>query len=54
MTVDEFLAWDSGDQRRYDLVDGVSVAMNPPASAHRAVAMKLGWQITEALRRWPP
>jgi ACR3 family arsenite transporter len=30
MTADEFLAQDDGSDRRYELVDGAIVAMNPP------------------------
>lgn len=31
MTVQEFLAHDfSGDELRYELIDGVPIAMNPP------------------------
>ena len=31
MTVDEFLAWEDGTDTRYELVDGVAIAMAPPA-----------------------
>lgn len=49
MTTDEFLRWESGDDRRYELVDGGVVAMNPPAAAHRAVVARLAHRIGEAL-----
>lgn len=54
MTVEEFLRWNSGDDRRYELVDGEIVAMNPPAAAHRILAAKLARRIGEALDRRPP
>ena len=54
MTVDEFLRWNSGDDRRYDLVDGEVFAMNPPASAHRILAVRLSHRLTEALGRRAP
>jgi Uma2 family endonuclease len=34
MTVADFLAFDDGTDTRYELVDGVPVAMNPPAGRH--------------------
>lgn len=34
MTVDEFLVWEPDDLRRYELVDGVPVAMAPTSNAH--------------------
>jgi Uma2 family endonuclease len=49
MTVEEFLRWNSGDDRRHELVDGEIVAMNPPAAAHRTVVAKLAWRLGEAL-----
>ena len=30
MTVEQFLAWDDGTDRRYELIDGIPVAMAPP------------------------
>ena len=35
MTLDEFLHWEDGTDTRYELIDGFSVAMAPPAEAHR-------------------
>jgi len=37
MTVDEFLRWDSPGPYRWQLVDGVPVAMAPPAPLHGAI-----------------
>jgi len=43
MTVDEFLAWDSGDHtgRRWQLVDGEPVAMAPARQNHGAIQSEL-------------
>lgn len=54
MTVEDFLRWSAGDDRRYELVNGEAVAMNPPAVAHGAVLMRLGRRLAEALDRRPP
>jgi len=37
MTVDEFLSWDDGTDRRYELVAGEIVAMAPPSGWHSAI-----------------
>jgi len=37
MTVAEFLDWDSGDGRMWQLVDGVPTAMAPPSGRHGAI-----------------
>jgi Uma2 family endonuclease len=37
-TVEEFLAWDDGTDRRYELVAGQIVAMAPPSEAHATIA----------------
>jgi Uma2 family endonuclease len=44
MTLDEFLAWDSGDLtgRRWQLVDGEPVLMAPATDAHGAIQNELG------------
>ena len=43
MTVDEFLVWDSGDRsgRRWQLVDGVPVAIAPASENHGAIQGEL-------------
>ena len=51
-TVDEFLAWDDGSDRRHELVDGQIVAMAPPSEAHAAIVSNLGATIHSQLR--PP
>ena len=49
MTLEEFLHWDDGTDTHYELIDGFSVAMAPPAEAHRILALPLGSQIDAAL-----
>jgi Uma2 family endonuclease len=51
-TIADFLAWDDGTDRRYELIDGVPVAMAPPAEAHGAIVMNLGRALGSQLR--PP
>ena len=41
MTVAEFLEWDSGDGRMWQLVDGVPVAMAPPSGRHGAIQSEI-------------
>jgi Uma2 family endonuclease len=47
VTVDEFLRWDSGDDRRYQLIRGAIVMMAPPARRHGVLASR----VDHALRR---
>jgi Uma2 family endonuclease len=55
MTLDEFLGWDDGGtDTRYELVDGIAVAMAPPAESHRILAMRLGSRIDLALSNRRP
>ena len=49
MTVDEFLAWDSGDGRAWQLVDGEPQAMSPAKITHCALQSELGGLIREQL-----
>jgi Uma2 family endonuclease len=49
MTLDEFLRWDDGSGRHYELVGGVPVAMAPPAEAHRILMVRLVSRIDAAL-----
>jgi Uma2 family endonuclease len=51
-TVDEFLAWDDGTDRRYELIGGQIVAMAPPSEAHAAIVINLGAELRSRLR--PP
>ena len=34
MTLEAFLEWDDGRDRRYELIDGQPVAMAPPGEVH--------------------
>ncbi|HEV2300301.1 MAG TPA: Uma2 family endonuclease [Stellaceae bacterium] len=50
MTVEEFLLWEDGTDTRYELIDGLPVAMAPPARAHGMLSARLGGAIDAALR----
>ncbi|HEU0155064.1 MAG TPA: Uma2 family endonuclease [Stellaceae bacterium] len=54
MTLDEFLAWDDGTDRRYELWAGVLTAMAPPMPRRGLLAAALAGEIRSALRRRPP
>jgi Uma2 family endonuclease len=54
LLIDEFLDWDSGDDRRYELVDGVPVAMAAPSAAHQILAANLTYHFVGALISRPP
>jgi Uma2 family endonuclease len=54
MTLAEFLRWEDGTDTRWELVDGVPVAMAPPAVAHGVLAARLGGEIAAALRSRRP
>jgi Uma2 family endonuclease len=49
-TVEEFLAWDDGTDRRYELVDGQIVAMAPPSEGHGTIVANLTIGIGRQLR----
>jgi Uma2 family endonuclease len=51
-TVEEFLAWDDGTDRRYELVGGQIVAMAPPSEAHAAIVSNLNGELRNRLK--PP
>jgi Uma2 family endonuclease len=42
MTVDEFLEWDSPGGYHWQLIDGVPVAMSPPAPLHGVIQNEVG------------
>ncbi len=54
MTVEEFLVWDDGTPARYELEDGVPVAMAPAALPHGVIAQNVGEVINERVRDRPP
>src|SRR5437868_8001516 len=49
MTLAEFLRWEDGTDTRWELIDGVPVAMAPPAVAHGVLAARLGGRIDATL-----
>jgi Uma2 family endonuclease len=51
-TIEEFLAWDDGTDRRYELVGGEIVAMAPPSEAHAAITSNLYFELRNRLK--PP
>lgn len=50
-SVKEFLAWDDGTDRRYQLLRGVVTMMAPPQAIHGALVIRLGAAITNILPR---
>ena len=51
MTLAEFLDWDDGTDRRYQLVDGVLMMMAPAIEAHGELAAALMIEIGSRLKR---
>jgi len=49
-TVEAFLDWDDGTDRRYELVDGQIVSMTPPSETHGTIVLNLGSAIRSRLR----
>ncbi len=54
MTIAEFLEWTPPGDTHYQLLDGVAVAMAPPAAAHRIIQGNLSRRLAESLDRRPP
>src|SRR5436190_24345223 len=54
LTVEEFLDCCPNDQRHYQLIDGVIVAMAPPAIAHQIIPGNLTIEIGVAVRQNRP
>jgi Uma2 family endonuclease len=52
MSLAEFLVWDDGTDRRYELIDGRVLAMAPPAGAHAVIVVNLARQLGNRLK--PP
>lgn len=50
LTVEEFLDSCPNDERHYELLDGVIVAMAPPAIAHQTIAGNLAFELGAAMR----
>lgn len=53
MTLDDFYEWEGAPETRYELIDGVPMAMTSPSIAHGAIATRLAWGLTEALKARP-
>ena len=51
MTLAEFLEWDEGTDRRYELLDGTPVMMAPTLEAHGELAVALGAEIRARLKQ---
>jgi Uma2 family endonuclease len=51
MTLAEFLQWDDGTDRRYELLDGTPVMMAPTLEAHGELAAALAMQLGSRVRR---
>lgn len=49
-TIEEFLTWDDGTDRRYELVDGQIMAMAPPSEAHGTIDANLTIRIGSQLQ----
>jgi Uma2 family endonuclease len=52
MTLTEFLEWDDGTDRRYELLDGIPVMMAPSLEAHGELAAALAMEIRSRVK--PP
>jgi Uma2 family endonuclease len=52
MTLAEFLQWDDGTDRRYELLDGITVMMAPSLEAHGELAAALAMQLGSRVK--PP
>jgi Uma2 family endonuclease len=52
MTLAEFLEWDDGTDRRYELLDGIPVMMPPSLEAHGELAAALAMEIRSRVK--PP
>ncbi|WP_165771912.1 Uma2 family endonuclease [Niveispirillum lacus] len=50
MSIEEFLAWDSGDDRRYELVDGWPVAQSAPSRSHGCMDVIVGAGLKNRLK----
>ena len=53
LTVEEFFDWCPADDSRWELLDGVPVAMAPTRGAHQLLAAKLARRLAEALDERP-
>ncbi|MDG5495599.1 Uma2 family endonuclease [Niveispirillum sp. BGYR6] len=51
MSVAEFLAWNAGDDLRYELVDGVPVAQSAPSSIHGGIVVNISASLRQSLNQ---
>lgn len=49
MSLAEFLRWDDGTDRRYELIRGRPVAMAPPSAAHAVIVINTGAALRQGL-----
>lgn len=54
MEIAEFLRWSGDGDTRYQLRDGVPVAMAPPSAAHSRLCGNFAGELSLALKRRPP
>lgn len=50
MSIEEFLAWDSGDDLHYELMNGWPVAQSAPSTSHARITANLSLAIGSRLR----
>jgi Uma2 family endonuclease len=50
MGLPEFLGWDDGTDRRYELIRGRPVAMAPPSGAHAVIVINTGAALRQGVR----
>lgn len=51
MSVADFLAWNAGDDLRYELVDGVPVAQSAPSAIHGGIVINVGASLRQSLNQ---
>lgn len=51
MSFEEYASYDDGTEKRYELVDGVLVAMNPPTFRHMLIAKFIEKQLDSEIQR---
>jgi len=54
MSATEFLAWDDGTDTRYELIDGVPVAMAPGITTHVQIAQNVSIMVDRAVEHRRP
>lgn len=51
MTIEEFLTWDSGDDLRYELIEGWPVAQSAPTRSHGRMDVNVGTSLKQGLKQ---